>query len=112
VEAARDAGVNLAFLSGNEILEDPVGEFDRRERTTYRTLVTYETPRMPSSTRRTRRPGPEPGWIRGSARRPTVDARRTGSAVSCSTSTAVPTSCRERSAALGQAQHPGGRSHR
>ena len=31
VEAARDAGVNLAFFSGNEVvLEDPLGEQHRR----------------------------------------------------------------------------------
>ena len=43
VEAARDAGVNLAFFSGNEmLLEDPLGEQHRQLGTPYRTLVCYK----------------------------------------------------------------------
>ena len=75
----RDAGVNLAFFSGNEIFwktrwENSIDGSD----TPYRTLVTYkETTPTPRSIRWTRRPGPGPGATRGSARRPTAAGRRT-----------------------------------
>ena len=77
VEAARDAGVNLAFFSGNEIFWKTRWEpsIDGTN-TPYRTLVCYkETPTTPRPIRR--RPGRAPGAIRGSARPRTAGAPRT-----------------------------------
>ena len=42
VEAARDAGVNLAFFSGTSLLEDALGAEHRRLGNDYRTLVCYK----------------------------------------------------------------------
>ena len=72
MEAARDAGVNLAFFSGNEmLLEDALGAEHRRHqrRRTARSSPT----RTRTSTRRsrTRSSGPAPGATRASRRRPT-----------------------------------------
>ena len=79
VEAARDAGVNLAFFSGQRgVLEDPLGEQHRRlRRPPYRpwSPTRRRTPTRRST--RTRRPGPAPGATRGSARRPTAGDPRT-----------------------------------
>ena len=79
VEAARDAGVNLAFFSGNEIFWKTRWENSiDGSGTAYRTLVCYKEthanakidPHDPTS-------GPGPGAIRASARRPTAAGRRT-----------------------------------
>ena len=80
VEAARDAGVDLAFFSGNEVFwktrwEASIG---RVRRTAYRTLVTYKethftTPQDPPYPTI----GPAPGATPASARRRTAGARRT-----------------------------------
>ena len=79
VTAARDAGVNMAFFTGNEVFwktrpgtehrrvqhaEPDAGEPTRRRTTT-----------LPSI-RRIRRPGRAAGWIRGSARRGTAGSPR------------------------------------
>ena len=64
VEAARDAGVNLAFFSGNEsLLEDPLGAASTdRARTTARWSATRRPTPAPRSTRA--RSGPAPGATR------------------------------------------------
>ena len=79
VEAARDAGVNLAFFSGNEIFWKTRWENSiDGSGTPYRTLVTYkETHADAKIDPQARRPGPAPGATRGSARPATADARRT-----------------------------------
>ena len=78
VEAARDAGVHLAFFSGNEVFwktrwENSIDGSD----TPYRTLVTYKETHANAKIDPDRRRGPAPGAIRASARRPTAAARRT-----------------------------------
>ncbi len=79
VEAARDAGVNLAFFSGNEVFWKTRWENSiDGSGTPYRTLVTYkETHANAVIDPLTRRPGPAPGATRDSARRRTVVAPRT-----------------------------------
>ena len=82
VTAARDAGVNLAFFSGNEIvLEDPLGDQHRLPLTppTGPWSATRKPRPTRSSIRPTRPPGPAPGATHGSARPPTADGRRTRS---------------------------------
>ena len=77
VEAARDAGVNLAFFSGNEIFWKTRWEPSiDGSNTSYRTLVCYK------ETCRERQDRPDPTWtgrgaIRGSARRRTAAVPRT-----------------------------------
>ena len=68
VEAARAAGVNLAFFSGNEVFWKTRWERHRRPaRRTARWSPTRRRTPTPRSTR-CRRPGPAPGATRGSAR--------------------------------------------
>ena len=80
VEAARDAGVNLAFFSGNEMFWKIRYENSTDgSSTAYRTQVVVQgdVQRHAGSIRRTRRSGPVPGATRGSAHLPTAVARRT-----------------------------------
>ncbi len=98
VEAARDAGVNLAFFSGNEIYWKTRWEPSAAgPATANRTLVSYkdthyDAPVDPSS-------GRAPGRTRASARPATAAGRRTPSPVRSSPSTAAPaTRARARSA--------------
>ena len=79
VEAARDAGVNLAFFSGNEMYWKTRWENSiDGSGTPYRTLVCYK-----ESHRRRARSTPDQhldrarGATRGSARRPTAAGPRT-----------------------------------
>ena len=79
VEAARDAGVHLAFFSGNEVFWKTRWEtsIDGAERP-YRTLVSYkETHANAKIDPPIRRTGRAPGATRVSARRPTVAGPRT-----------------------------------
>ena len=79
VEAARDAGVHLAFFSGNEVFWKTRWEasIDGAD-TPYRTLVSYKETHA-NAQDRLRRPtcGPAPGATRASARRPTAARPRT-----------------------------------
>ena len=87
MEAARDAGVNLAFFSGNErLLEDALGAEHRRlrQRRTARWSATRTRTSRPS---RTRSSGRAHGVTRASRRRPTTSRRRTRSRASRSSST-------------------------
>ena len=78
VEAARDAGVHLAFFSGNEVFWktrwetsiDGVG-------TPHRTLVCYKETHANAKIDPIPARGPAPGATRGSARRPTAAGPRT-----------------------------------
>ena len=80
VEAARDAGVNLAFFSGNEVFWKTRWEPSiDGSNTAYRTLVCYKETHANAKIDPTPSRGPAPGATRGSARPPTVGARRTGS---------------------------------
>ena len=81
VEAARDAGVNLAFFSGNEVFWKTRWETaSTAPATPYRTLVSYKETHANAQDRSAdRRRGPAPGATRASARRPTAAARRTRS---------------------------------
>ena len=78
VEAARDAGVNLAFFSGNEVFWKTRWENQHR-----RLGHAVPHPRLlqgVESQRQDRpqpRPGPAPGGTTASARRPTAAGRRT-----------------------------------
>ena len=79
VEAARDAGVHLAFFSGNEIFWKTRWENSMDgSNTPYRTLVCYKETwdNAANSIPPIPRPGPAPGAIRASARRPTAGGRR------------------------------------
>ena len=79
VEAARDAGVNLAFFSGNEVFWKTRWEPSiDGSNTPSRTLVAYKETHYDTPTD----PQDPPtwtgsGWIRGSARRATAGTRRT-----------------------------------
>ena len=69
VEAARDAGVNLAFFSGNEVFwktrwETSIDGPARR----YRTLVSYKETHANAKIDPQPAAGPAPGATRGSAR--------------------------------------------
>ena len=78
VEAARDAGVNLAFFSGNEsLLEDALGEQHRRLRHRPPHAGLLQGDARQRQDRPDRRPGPGPGATRASARRPTAAGPRT-----------------------------------
>ena len=89
VEAARDAGVNLAFFSGNEVFWKTRWEPSiDGSNTDYRTLVSYkETHANAPIDPPTRRRGRERGATRASARRPTAAGRRTRSPARSSRST-------------------------
>ena len=79
VEAARDAGVNLAFFSGNEIFWKTRWE-NSIDGSATPTTARWSATRRPTPTRKidpTARPGPGPGAIRASARPPTAAAPRT-----------------------------------
>ncbi len=91
VEAARDAGVNLAFFSGNEVFWKTRWENSISTRQRQLPHPGHAT-RRPTPTPRSTRPppGPAPGAIRGSARRPTAAGRRTASPARSSRSTAAP----------------------
>ena len=70
VEAARDAGVNLAFFSGNEMYWKTRWEPSiDGSNTPYRTLVSYKETLGGVEARSARRSGPAPGATRASARR-------------------------------------------
>ena len=78
VEAARDAGVNLAFFSGNEVFWKTRWENSiDGPGTAYRTLVCYKETHANAKIDPTARRGRGPGVTRGSARRPTAAAPRT-----------------------------------
>ena len=79
VEAARAAGVHLAFFSGNEVFWKTRWENSiDGSSTPYRTLVTYkETHANAKIDPPIRRPGPAPGAIRASARPPMAGGPRT-----------------------------------
>ena len=73
VEAARDAGVNLAFFSGNEVFwktrwENSIDGSD----TDHRTLVSYKETHANAKIDPTPESGPGPGAIRASAHPPTA----------------------------------------
>ena len=71
VEAARNAGVDLAFFSGNEVF------WKTRWENNHRTLVTYKETHANAKIDPIRAPGPDHGAIRASARRPTAAGPRT-----------------------------------
>lgn len=77
VEDARDAGVNLQFLTGNEVYWRTRYEKSPTDQKDYRTLVTYKE--TWATTRSIRPPnGPEHGATRASPRPPTAaDFRKT-----------------------------------
>ena len=78
VEAARAAGVNLAFFSGNEsVLEDAVGDEHRRHQhaPTHAGLLQGNAREREDRSRRRR--GPARGATRASVRRPTAAGRKT-----------------------------------
>ena len=79
VEAARIAGVNLAFFSGNEVFWKTRWENSiAGGSTSHRTLVTYkETHANAKIDPPGRRPGPAPGATRGSALPVTAAGRKT-----------------------------------
>ena len=78
VEAARDAGVHLAFFSGNEVFWKTRWENSiDGSRNADRTLVSYKETKANAVIDPQRRPGPAPGAIRGSARPATAVAPRT-----------------------------------
>ncbi len=78
VEAARDAGVNLAFFSGNEIFWKTRWETSiDGSGTAHRTLVSYKETHANAKIDPDCTPGPAPGATRASARRPTAAAPRT-----------------------------------
>ena len=70
VEAARDAGVNLAFFSGNEVF------WKTRWENNYRTLVSYKETHANRSSIRNRRSGPGRGATRA-ASTPRAAGRKT-----------------------------------
>ena len=76
VEAARNAGVHLAFFSGNEVFWKTRWENDGgRQRRIARSSATRRRTPTPRSIRPRR--GPARGATRASARRPTAAGRRT-----------------------------------
>ena len=78
VEAAANAGVHLAFFSGNEVFWKTRWETSiDGTATPYRTLVCYKETHANAKIDPTRR-GPAPGAIRASAPPPTADVPRTG----------------------------------
>ena len=80
VMAARNAGVNLAFFSGNEVFwKTYYANSIDASNTPDRTLVCYKETHANAVDRPepTRRPGPERGPTRGSARPPTAVSART-----------------------------------
>ena len=78
VEAARDAGVNLAFFSGNEVFWKTRWEPSiDGSATPYRTLVSLQGDAGEREDRPQPASGPAPGATRASARRPTAAGRRT-----------------------------------
>ncbi len=80
VEAARDAGVNLAFFSGNAVYGRPAGRTASTPAAPpYRTLVSYKETHADAQDRpRWGRPcGRGPGATPASARRRTAAGRRT-----------------------------------
>ena len=79
VEAARDAGVNLAFFSGNEVFWKTRWENSIDGSATRLPHAGLATRRRTPTRRsiRSRRRGPAPGAIRGSARPPTAAGPRT-----------------------------------
>ena len=70
VQAARDAGVNLAFWSGNEMYwRTRYGNSISSDATAYRTLISYKETWSPSRRSIQATSGPGPSVIRASARR-------------------------------------------
>ncbi len=105
VEAARDAGVHLAFFSGNEVF------WKTRWENSYRTLVCYkETHNYPNNPDPQIHPsGPAPGVIHVTARRQTAASRKMRLPARSSRSTLVqpPASeCRQRTARCGSGAIP------
>ena len=78
VEAARDAGVHLAFFSGNEIFWKTRWEpsIDASS-TAYRTLVSYKETHANAKIDPPPTCGPAPGATRASAHPPTAAGPRT-----------------------------------
>ena len=90
VEAARGAGVNLAFFSGNEVFWKTRWETSiDGSNTPNRTLVSYKETHADAKIDPVAACGPAPGATRASARRPTAAGRRTRSPARSSRSTAV-----------------------
>ena len=78
VETARDAGVNLAFFSGNEVFWKTRWENSIDGTTPYRTFpLTYKETQANADRPVDPRPGPARGATRASARPPTAAAPRT-----------------------------------
>ena len=96
IEAARDAGVNLAFFSGNESFWKTRWEPSTAggSTTDWRTLVSYKethaNAKIDPGRRATPTCGPGLGAIPASAHRPTAAVRRTRSRARCSGSTPAP----------------------
>ena len=91
VEAARAAGVNLAFFSGNEVFWKTRWE---NSISTGKHPLPHAGQLQGNPRQRQDRsqlpPGLAPGAIRGSARQPTADGRKTASPARSSWSTAAP----------------------
>ena len=95
VTAARNAGVNLTFFSGNNMVwKTRWAASQYGERPTAPSSPTRRAGTTPRPTRLIRRPGPDIGETRGSARRPMAGSRRTQSPASCGRSTAARTRTR------------------
>ena len=78
VEAARAAGVHLAFFSGNEVFWKTRWENSiDGSNTPYRTLVSYKETHANAKIDPLADVGPAPGATRASARRPTAAGPRT-----------------------------------
>ena len=79
VEAARDAGVNLAFFSGNEVFWKTRWENSMTDAGEHAVPDAghLQGDARQRQDRPDRRPGPAPGATPGSARRPTAAGRRT-----------------------------------
>ncbi len=78
VEAARDAGVHLAFFSGNEVFWKTRWETSiDGSGTPYRTLVSYKETHADAKIDPLADAGPAPGATRASARPPTAAGPRT-----------------------------------
>ena len=77
VEAARDAGVSLAFFSGNEVFWKTRWEAASMAHTPYSTLVSYKETLADAKIDPLKTCGPAPGATRGSAPLPMAAVPRT-----------------------------------
>ena len=118
VESARDAGVNLAFFSGNEIFWKTRWTNSSRQlehALPHAGLVQGDALRQPPSTRRIPPPGRVPGSIRASARRRTAVGPQnalTGQFFMVNSGTLRHQGASGLRPAALLARHPGRRSHR